>query len=112
MTASPNTPAAMTTSCQVVLFHSVLGVRPAVRDWADQLRAAGHVVHVPDLYEGKTFDEHEEGMRHVESIGGIQTLVARTIAAAGELPANVVYAGFSNGAASAELLAATRPGAR
>jgi dienelactone hydrolase len=106
------TPAPRPRGCEVVLFHSVLGLRPAVRQWADQLRAAGHVVHTPDLYGGEVFDDYETGDRHVRSIGGIPALVARTEAAIERLPGELVYAGFSNGAASAEMLALTRPGAR
>lgn len=98
--------------CDVVLFHSVLGVRPAVLEWADRLREAGHTVHVPDLYDGKAFSTFADGFQHLQRIGGIPTLVARTQDAVRELPPALVYAGFSNGAASAELLAATRPGAR
>lgn len=96
----------------VVLFHSVLGLRPAVRHWADQLRAAGHTVHLPDLYDGAVFDNYADGMRHVETIGGIPALIARSQAAVAELPQDLVYAGFSNGAVAAELLALTRPDAR
>jgi hypothetical protein len=33
---------------EVVLFHSVLGLRPGVIA-ADRLRTAGHTVHTPDL---------------------------------------------------------------
>lgn len=98
--------------CEIVLFHSALGLRPAVLDWARWLRDAGYVVHTPDLYAGCVFDDVADGLRHVETIGGIPALIARSQAAVAELPNALVYAGFSNGAASAELLAATRPGAR
>ncbi len=40
----------------VVLFHSVLGVRRGELDAADRLRAGGHDVLVPDLYDGRVFD--------------------------------------------------------
>ncbi len=62
--------------------------------------------------DGAVFDDIPAGLRHMEDIGGIVALVARTQAAVADLPPDLVYAGFSNGAASAELLAATRPGAR
>lgn len=97
---------------EVVLFHSVLGLRPAVHRWADRLRAGGHVVHTPDLYEGRSFDEYDPAFQFLETIGGIETLMTRSHASVDGLPADLVYAGFSNGAASAELLALTRPGAR
>ncbi|HKG95449.1 MAG TPA: dienelactone hydrolase family protein [Gemmatimonadaceae bacterium] len=98
--------------CTVVLFHSALGLRPAVRDFADRLRAAGHTAHTPDLYDGELFDDLPSGMKKVEALGGISALMQRTQAAVADLPTDVVYAGFSNGGASAEMLAATRPGAR
>ncbi|MGW0732124.1 dienelactone hydrolase family protein [Streptomyces sp. NPDC002851] len=97
---------------EIVLFHSVLGLRPGVTDAAERLRSAGHLVHTPDLYDGKVFDDYTTALEWVESIGGIPELISRTQAAVAELPEAVVYAGFSNGGASAELLAATRPGAR
>ncbi len=99
------------TGREVVLFHSVLGLRPAVQRWAERLRAEGHTVHTPDLYDGRTFDDYAEGMRAVESLGGIEWLIERSHAAVAELPNEVVYAGFSNGGGSAQLLALTRPGA-
>jgi dienelactone hydrolase len=37
----------------VVLFHSVCGLRPAVRAAADRIRATGHEVAVPDLFDGR-----------------------------------------------------------
>lgn len=36
----------------IVLFHSVYGFRSLERDAAARLRAAGHEVVTPDLYEG------------------------------------------------------------
>lgn len=96
---------------EIVLFHSVLGVRQGVLDGAEHLRAAGHKVHVPDLYGGPVFDDYQEAIDYVESIGSIPELLRRTAAAVGELPAALVYAGFSNGGGSAIYLGATRPGA-
>jgi dienelactone hydrolase len=97
---------------EIVLFHSVLGIRQGVLDAASRLEAMGHAVHVPDLYGNRlTFDEYEPAMQYVEGIG-YPELMERTRQAARSLPDEVVYAGFSNGGASAEYLAATRPGAR
>ncbi len=95
----------------VVLFHSVLGLRPAVRTTADALREAGHDVHVPDLYDGELFDDMDVALRHYEAIG-VPEMIGRTERSVAELPDDVVYAGFSNGGVSAEYLAATRPGSR
>jgi dienelactone hydrolase len=96
----------------ILLFHSILGPRPGVADAADRLRAAGHTVHMPDFFGGKTFDDYPPAFEFVESLGGIPELINRTKQAVEGLPPDLVYAGFSMGGASAELLAATRPGAR
>jgi dienelactone hydrolase len=99
------------TGKQIVLFHSACGLRPAVRELAARLTAAGHQVHTPDLFEGRTFDDVAEGTRYRDSIG-IPTLIERAQAAVAKLPADLVYAGQSMGTGPAELLAGTRPGAR
>jgi len=96
----------------VLLFHSVLGLRAGVLEAADRLRAAGHTVHTPDYYAGRTFDEYPPAFEWLESIGGIPDVIARGSAAAAGLPAGLVYAGFSLGGVPAELLAGTRPGAK
>src|SRR5215218_7348990 len=70
---------------EVVLFHHAQGLTPGVAAFADELRRAGHTVHTPDLYDGRTFATLEEGL---------------------------VYAGFSLGLGPAQRLAQTRPGAR
>lgn len=96
---------------ELVLFHSALGLRPAVRAWADALRGEGHVVHTPDLFDGQVFDTLDAGVAAREAIG-IPELSRRAHAAVEGLPAGLIYAGFSMGAASAMDLALTRPGAR
>lgn len=95
----------------VVVFHHALGLTDGVREFAEQLRAAGHEVTVPDLYEGATFDTLEEGVAHAEHIG-FDTVLDRGRAAVADLPAELVYAGFSLGVMPAQMLAQTRPGAR
>jgi len=96
---------------EVVLFHHVHGLTPGCLAFADDLRAAGHVVHTPDLFEEKTFAELEEGMAYAREVG-FGTILDRGTAAGKELPAEVVYAGFSLGAMPAQQLAQTRPGAK
>ena len=96
---------------EVVLFHHALGLTPGVVGFADELRRAGHTVHAPDLYEGRTFDSLDEGMRHVERIG-FGAVIERGLRAVAGLPAELVYAGFSLGVLPAQKLAQTRPGAR
>ena len=54
---------------EVVLFHSVLGLRPGVIAAAERLRAAGHTLHTPDYYDGEVFDDLDEGMRKEAEIG-------------------------------------------
>jgi dienelactone hydrolase len=95
----------------VVLFHHALGLTPGVVAFADELRRAGHTVHSPDLFEGKTFATLDEGVAHAREIG-FETVIDRGTDAAQGLPADVVYAGFSIGVLSAQKLAQTRPGAR
>jgi dienelactone hydrolase len=97
---------------EIVLFHSALGVRPGVLSAAERLRAAGHRVHVPDLYGGAVFDDYAEADAFIQSFGSYPELLRRTAAAVQNLPTDLVYAGFSNGAGGAVYLAATRPGGR
>ena len=47
---------------EVVLYHHVQGLTDGMQSFADELRAAGHTVHTPDLFDGRTFDTIEEGM--------------------------------------------------
>jgi dienelactone hydrolase len=97
---------------EVVLFHHAQGLTPGVIAFADELRSAGHTVHTPDLFEGRTFDSIDEGMRHAEEIGFPDEVIARGVRAVEGLPGELVYAGFSLGVLPAQMLAQTRPGAR
>lgn len=96
---------------EILLFHHAQGLTPGVHAFADQLRSAGHTVHVPDFFEGLTFDTVEEGVDHARSVG-FGAIVDRAVAKADGLPDNLVYAGFSLGVMAAQRLAQTRPGAR
>jgi dienelactone hydrolase len=96
---------------EVLLFHHAQGLTAGVLAFADELRAAGHVVHTPDLYEGRTFAELDDGVAHAQQIG-FPTVIERGRRAAEDLPNELVYAGFSLGALPAHVLAQTRPGAR
>jgi dienelactone hydrolase len=95
---------------EVVLFHSVLGLRPGVIAAAERLRAAGHTVHAPDYFDGEVFDDLDDGSRKEEALG-YREIARRTSEAVAGLPTGLVFAGFSLGAVHAELLAASRPGA-
>ena len=96
---------------EVVLFHHAQGLTPGVVAFADELRAAGHTVHTPDLFDGRMFDDIPSGMTFVREVG-FQEMMARGERAVADLPAAVVYAGFSLGVVVAQMLAQTRPGAR
>jgi dienelactone hydrolase len=96
---------------EVLLFHHGHGLTPGVREFANNLRLAGHEVHLPDLYEGRVFDDLDEGLAYAREIG-FDTIQERGVAAADGLPNGVVYAGFSLGVLPAQRLAQTRPGAK
>ncbi|HEX4288965.1 MAG TPA: dienelactone hydrolase family protein [Trebonia sp.] len=96
---------------EVVLFHHVLGLTDGVRAFADELRAGGHTVHTPDLFDGERAATLEDGIALAGRIGD-ETIDARADAAVAGLPQGLVYGGFSLGGASAQRLAQTRPGAR
>jgi dienelactone hydrolase len=96
---------------EVVLFHHAQGLTPGVVAFADELRRAGHTVHTPDLFEGRTFGSLDEGMRYAEEIG-FPEVIGRGVRAVEGLPDGLVYAGFSLGVLPAQMLAQTRPGAR
>ncbi len=51
---------------EVLLFHHALGQTQGFKAFADELRSAGHTVHTPDLFEGRTFSTIEDGMAHAE----------------------------------------------
>jgi dienelactone hydrolase len=96
---------------EVLLFHHAQGLTAGCLSFAEALRAAGHVVHTPDLYEGRTFTEFADGVGHAEQVG-FQTFIERGRLAAESLPSEIVYAGFSLGVMPAQMLAQTRPGAK
>jgi dienelactone hydrolase len=95
----------------VLLFHHAQGLTPGVVAFADELRAAGHTVHTPDLFDGRTFASIPDGMAFIQE-SGFDDLRARGVRTAADLPSELVYAGFSFGVTIAQELAQTRPGAR
>ena len=97
---------------EVLLFHHAHGLTPGCLSFADALRGPGHRVHVPDLYDGKLFDELPEGLGYAEQELGLEAFIAQGQAAAEALPNRLVYAGFSLGVLPAQMLAQTRQGAR
>jgi dienelactone hydrolase len=97
---------------EVLLFHHALGQTAGFHAFADELRQAGHTVHIPDLFDGRTFATIDEGMAYAEQIGFPDEIIERGGRAANGLPNELVYAGFSLGVLPAQKLAQTRPGAR
>jgi dienelactone hydrolase len=96
---------------ELLLLHHAQGLTPGCLALAGELRAAGHVVHVPDLYDGNTFPTLAEGIGYAEQIG-FDAIIERGRLAADGLPEGIVYAGLSLGVLPAQMLAQTRPGAR
>jgi dienelactone hydrolase len=95
---------------EILFFHHARGLTSGCHSLADRWRAAGHTVHTPDLYEGRTFDSLDAGVANAKEIG-VMTVVERGRQAAENLPERLVYAGASLGVMPAEHLAQTRPGA-
>lgn len=96
---------------EILLFHHAQGLTAGCLAFADELRAAGHTVHTPDLYDGNTFTELDEGMGYAKQVG-FDTIMERGELVADGLPNEIVYGGFSLGVMSAQKLAQTRPGAK
>ena len=96
---------------EVLLFHHALGPTEGLRTFANELREAGHTVHTPDLFDGRTFDSIEAGVGYAGEVGWGE-IMARGERAAEALPNELVYAGFSLGVVPAQRLAQTRPGAQ
>jgi dienelactone hydrolase len=95
---------------ELVLFHHAQGLTEGVQAFADELRTAGHVVHVPDLYEGNTYATLADGMGYAEEVGFDAILERGRLAAEG-LPQELVYVGLSLGVLPAQMLAQRRAGA-
>jgi dienelactone hydrolase len=96
---------------EILLFHHAQGQTRGFLAFADELRAAGHIVHAPDLYDGNTFTDLDEGVGYAKEVG-FGAIGERGRLAADGLPNELVYAGFSLGVMPAQELAQTRPGAK
>jgi dienelactone hydrolase len=97
---------------EVLLFHHAQGQTAGFHAFVDELRAAGHTVHTPDLFDGRTFATIEDGMAYAQELGFPDEILARGARTAEALPNELVYGGFSLGVLPAQKLAQTRPGAR
>lgn len=98
--------ASSTTKLTVLVFHHALGLAPGVRSVADQLRAAGHAVVCPDLYDGRLFNSIDDGVAYAEQLG-TDTFVERGLQAAANVDGPMVVVGFSLGVLPAQKLAQT-----
>lgn len=96
---------------EVLLFHHAQGLTPGVVAFADELRAAGHTVHTPDLFDGRVFASIADGVAFINETG-FDELRTQGVHMADGLPSELVYGGFSFGVMIAQELAQTRPGAR
>jgi dienelactone hydrolase len=72
---------------ELILFHHAQGLTDGVRSFADELRAAGHTVHVADLYEGRTFAALPDGIAHVQEVG-FDAILERSSTAASRPPSS------------------------
>jgi dienelactone hydrolase len=97
---------------EVLLFHHAQGQTPGFHAFADELRGAGHTVHAPDLFDGRTFGSIDDGLAYVRELGGFGEVITRADSAAEGLPSGLVYGGFSLGVVPAQKLAQITPGAR
>ena len=96
---------------ELLLFHHAQGQTPGFHAFAEELRSAGHTLHTPDLFEGRTFGSIDEGVAFAGEVG-FGEIIERGVRAADALPSGLVYAGFSLGVLPAQKLAQTRSGAR
>lgn len=94
----------------LVVFPSVLGMRPGVMAAADRLASASVRVHVVDVYdEGLTFDDYETAMAHMDALG-FEEVVTRARRAVDAIdPDRAVLLGFSAGVVPAQIIAGTDP---
>lgn len=95
----------------IVLYHHIQGLTDGIRAFAEQVRADGHTVHTPDLFDGRTFATIEDGFAYAREVG-LDTVHQRGIAAADDLGPGKVYVGCSFGVSIAQELAQTRPDTR
>lgn len=97
---------------EILLFHHALGLTDGVRWFADRLTDAGHEVHTPDLFDGRTFAGLEAGVAHAEQDVGVDGILQRADEAATAHPEATAFLGISLGAMPAYRLAQTRAHAR
>lgn len=92
----------------VLLFHSIYGLRPGVLAAADRLREAGHMVVTPDLFNGAVTDSLAEGFAIRDRIG-YDVIMARAGEALADLRSGGVLSGMSFGGYIAQELGVADP---
>lgn len=67
---------------EALLFHHAQGQTAGLLAFADGLRRAGHTVHAPDLYGGRTFDSLDlyHGDQHLFADAGLPSYDANAAA--------------------------------
>jgi dienelactone hydrolase len=81
----------------VLLFHSILGLRPVERQIASVFEADGHLVTLPDLFDGRSANDYDSAFAMKKEIGN-DAIMKRARAAVADAPANAVLSGVSFGA--------------
>ena len=91
---------------EVLLFHHAQGLTPGVVAFADELRTAGHTVHTPDLFDGRTFGSIPEGMAFINETG-FDKLGERGVHTADDLPPELIISDFEEQSRRADPMAST-----
>ncbi|AVX02949.1 hypothetical protein MXMO3_00402 [Maritalea myrionectae] len=92
----------------IVLFHSILGLRPIEKQIAAQFEAAGHTVILPDLFGGQTAENYENAFAMRREINN-DTIMKRATSAVDAAPATAILSGVSFGAALVGEFWSSRP---
>ena len=96
---------------EIVLFHHAGGLTDGVLGFAQTLRDAGHTVHAPDLFDGRTFDDVRDGVAYAQGLGE-EVFAKKAAEIMAPLGSDLVYGGMSMGAARAAEQVLERPGAK
>ena len=92
----------------VVLFHSAVGADAGFHQMADLFVQAGHTVHRPDYYDGRTFSNSDDGTAYRDEVG-FGNLAKHASELIADLEGPLVFGGFSLGAAMAQSMGKRDP---
>ena len=95
----------------LLLFHHAQGLTRGISGLADQIRAAGHTVHVPDLFDGQVFPTLQEGAEY-DAEDGFGTVMSAVGPRPPKPPAGLVFAGVPSACCPAQADAGTDPAQR